>query len=135
MKKIILALVATMAIAGCTTAERDVAVGAGVGAVAGQVIGGNTASTLIGAGQVRWLVTSSPATARAIACIATAARAAASSTAARTATDRGTRFTERGASAPRFRFEKFGHTRAPTARNAANSAKLGLSFGNVGWWS
>ena len=50
MRNVLLALVATVGIAGCTTGERDVAVGAGVGALAGQAIGGNTESTLIGAG-------------------------------------------------------------------------------------
>ncbi len=36
--------------AGCSDAEQGTLLGAGVGALAGQAIGGNTAGTLIGAG-------------------------------------------------------------------------------------
>lgn len=50
MKKILIALAFAVSVTACTTAEQDVAVGAGVGAVAGQAIGRNTESTLIGAG-------------------------------------------------------------------------------------
>lgn len=52
MKKIIIALVATMAIAGCTTAERDAAGGALVGAAVGGLatgrVGGAVAGAVIG---------------------------------------------------------------------------------------
>ena len=50
MWNILIALIALVSVSACTTAERDVAVGAGVGAIAGQAIGGDTESTLIGAG-------------------------------------------------------------------------------------
>jgi surface antigen len=53
MKKIsaiVLALSLSTAVVGCTTTEKGTVIGAGVGALAGQAIGGNTASTLIGAG-------------------------------------------------------------------------------------
>ncbi|ODT08588.1 MAG: hypothetical protein ABS58_01740 [Mesorhizobium sp. SCN 65-20] len=40
MKSAILALIAVVALAGCTTTERDVVTGAGVGAVAGGLIDG-----------------------------------------------------------------------------------------------
>jgi hypothetical protein len=49
MRKLIIALAATMAIAGCTTTERDVAVGAGVGAAAGGLISGDVEGALVGA--------------------------------------------------------------------------------------
>jgi YMGG-like Gly-zipper len=53
MKKLTFAtLAAVMALgaAGCTSTQQGAVIGGGVGAVAGQLIGGNTASTLIGAG-------------------------------------------------------------------------------------
>ena len=46
---LLLALLALVA-AGCNSAQAGAGVGAGVGALAGQAIGGNTSSTLIGAG-------------------------------------------------------------------------------------
>lgn len=49
MKKVIIALAATLAIAGCTTTEKDVAVGAGVGALAGGLIAGDAEGALVGA--------------------------------------------------------------------------------------
>jgi surface antigen len=52
MKKIIIALAATMAIAGCTTAEQDAAGGAVVGAAVGGLatgrVGGAVAGAVIG---------------------------------------------------------------------------------------
>lgn len=48
MRKIMLALAMTAAIAGCTTTERDVAVGAGVGAVAGGLISGDVGGAVVG---------------------------------------------------------------------------------------
>ena len=39
-----------MTLGGCSDAEQGSLLGAGVGALAGQAIGGNTAGTLIGAG-------------------------------------------------------------------------------------
>ncbi|MBN9253786.1 MULTISPECIES: YMGG-like glycine zipper-containing protein [unclassified Mesorhizobium] len=48
MRKMIIAMVAVVAVSGCTTTEKDVGVGAGVGAVAGGLIGG-TKGALIGA--------------------------------------------------------------------------------------
>ena len=56
MKKMMIAAVSalTLGLAGCTTSERNIAipaaVGAGGGALLGQAIGGDTESTLIGAG-------------------------------------------------------------------------------------
>jgi len=44
----IIAMVAVIAVSGCSTTERDVAVGTGVGAVAGGLIGGGKGA-LIGA--------------------------------------------------------------------------------------
>jgi outer membrane lipoprotein SlyB len=44
-----LAAVLALGIAGCTSTQQGAVVGAGVGALAGQAIGGNTGSTLIGA--------------------------------------------------------------------------------------
>ena len=51
MKKTMLALatVASLAGAGCTTAEKTGVGGAAVGALAGQAIGGDTESTVLGA--------------------------------------------------------------------------------------
>ncbi len=49
MRKIAFALVAIMALSGCTTTERDVGVGAGAGAVIGGIAGGGRGA-LIGAG-------------------------------------------------------------------------------------
>lgn len=49
MKKVILALAAVVAISGCTTTERDVATGTGVGAVAGALIGGGRGAVIGGA--------------------------------------------------------------------------------------
>jgi YmgG-like glycine-zipper protein/putative VirB-like lipoprotein len=48
MRKMIIAMVAVIAVSGCSTTERDVAVGTGVGAVAGGLIGGGKGA-LIGA--------------------------------------------------------------------------------------
>ena len=48
MRKVIIAMVAVVAISGCSTTEQDVGVGAGVGAVAGGLIGGGRGA-LIGA--------------------------------------------------------------------------------------
>lgn len=52
MKKIIIALAATMAIAGCTTAEQDAGAGAVVGAAVGGLatgrVGGAVAGAVIG---------------------------------------------------------------------------------------
>lgn len=48
MKKVILALVAVIAVSGCTTTERDVATGTGVGAVAGALIGGGRGAVIGG---------------------------------------------------------------------------------------
>jgi hypothetical protein len=48
MRKLIIALAATAAIAGCTTTEKDIAVGTAVGAGAGALVGG-TEGALVGA--------------------------------------------------------------------------------------
>ena len=40
----------TLCLLGCTKTEENTALGAGIGALAGQVIGGDTGATLIGAG-------------------------------------------------------------------------------------
>lgn len=48
MKAVVFAMAATMALAGCTTAEQDVAVGTAIGATAGAIIGGNVEGALIG---------------------------------------------------------------------------------------
>ena len=54
MKKVLLtctvASLFTLSLLGCTKAEENTALGAGIGALAGQVIGGDTGATLIGAG-------------------------------------------------------------------------------------
>lgn len=49
MKKIIIAVVAAMAITGCTTAERDVTTGAAVGAAVGGLATGRVGGALAGA--------------------------------------------------------------------------------------
>jgi len=49
MRNIIFALCATVAVAGCTTTERDVAAGAGIGAAAGAIISGDAEGALVGA--------------------------------------------------------------------------------------
>lgn len=49
MRKLIIALAATTALAGCTTTEKDVAAGTAIGAVAGGLIGGDAKGALIGA--------------------------------------------------------------------------------------
>lgn len=48
MKNVVLALALSASVAGCTTAEQDVAVGAGIGATAGALIGRDVESALIG---------------------------------------------------------------------------------------
>jgi hypothetical protein len=48
MRKMIIAMVAVIAVSGCSTTEKDVAVGTGVGALAGGLIGGGKGA-LIGA--------------------------------------------------------------------------------------
>jgi hypothetical protein len=48
MRKMIITMVAMVAISGCSTTERDVGVGAGVGALAGGLIGGGRGA-LVGA--------------------------------------------------------------------------------------
>lgn len=52
MKKVIIALAATMAVAGCTTAENDAALGAAAGAAIGGIatgrVGGAVAGAVIG---------------------------------------------------------------------------------------
>lgn len=48
MRKMIIAMVAVVAVGGCSTTEQDVGVGAGVGAVAGGLIGGGKGA-LVGA--------------------------------------------------------------------------------------
>ncbi len=53
MKKltsIVLALALSTAMVGCTTTEQGAVGGAVIGGLAGQALGGNTESTLIGAG-------------------------------------------------------------------------------------
>lgn len=49
MKKIIAVIAVSAALAGCTTTERNAAVGAGTGAVAGALISGNARGAAIGA--------------------------------------------------------------------------------------
>jgi NhaP-type Na+/H+ or K+/H+ antiporter len=49
MKKTIIALAATMAIAGCTTAERDTATGAAIGAAVGGIATGRVGGAVAGA--------------------------------------------------------------------------------------
>jgi outer membrane lipoprotein SlyB len=44
-----LAAVLALGIAGCTSTQQGAVIGGGVGALAGQAIGGNTGSTLVGA--------------------------------------------------------------------------------------
>lgn len=48
MRKTIIALAATAAIAGCTTTERDVATGAVVGTAAGALISGDVGGAVAG---------------------------------------------------------------------------------------
>jgi hypothetical protein len=48
MRKMIIAIVAVVAVSGCSTTEQDVGVGAGVGALAGGLIGGGRGA-LVGA--------------------------------------------------------------------------------------
>ncbi|BCH14360.1 MULTISPECIES: YMGG-like glycine zipper-containing protein [unclassified Mesorhizobium] len=48
MRKMIIAMVAAIAVSGCSTTERDVGVGAGVGALAGGLIDGGKGA-LVGA--------------------------------------------------------------------------------------
>jgi len=48
MKAVIFAMAATMALAGCTTAQQDVGVGAAVGATAGAIISGDVEGALVG---------------------------------------------------------------------------------------
>ncbi|RWF76163.1 MAG: hypothetical protein EOS26_13365 [Mesorhizobium sp.] len=48
MRKMIIAMVAVIAVSGCSTTEQDVGVGAGVGALAGGLIGGGRGA-LVGA--------------------------------------------------------------------------------------
>lgn len=48
MRKMIIAMVAVVAVSGCSTTEQDVAVGTGVGALAGGLIGGGKGA-LVGA--------------------------------------------------------------------------------------
>ncbi|MBC2854946.1 glycine zipper 2TM domain-containing protein [Cetobacterium sp. 2A] len=53
MKKLAMGILLGLTLMGCSnlnTTEKSALVGAGVGALAGQAIGGNTAGTLIGAG-------------------------------------------------------------------------------------
>ena len=50
MRKVVLAVAMTAALAGCTTTERDVGTGAAIGAAAGAIIGGDVGSALVGAG-------------------------------------------------------------------------------------
>ena len=54
MKKLLttlsVAAIVTVALAGCTKTEQGAGIGAAVGALAGQAIGGDTGATLIGAG-------------------------------------------------------------------------------------
>ena len=49
MKKLLIALAPVVAISGCTTTERDLAVGTGGGAVAGGLIGGGKGALIGGA--------------------------------------------------------------------------------------
>lgn len=49
MRKLFLVVASVVAVAGCTTTERDVATGAGVGAVAGGLITGDAEGALVGA--------------------------------------------------------------------------------------
>lgn len=49
MKKTIIALAATMAIAGCTTAERDTTTGAAIGAAVGGIATGRVGGAVAGA--------------------------------------------------------------------------------------
>lgn len=48
MKAVIFAMAAAMALAGCTTAQQDVGVGAAVGATAGAIISGDVEGALVG---------------------------------------------------------------------------------------
>lgn len=48
MKKIAFALVAMMALAGCTTAENDAALGAGAGALIGGLATGDAGGAIVG---------------------------------------------------------------------------------------
>lgn len=48
MKKIAFAVVAMMALAGCTTAENDAALGAGAGAVIGGLATGDAGGAIVG---------------------------------------------------------------------------------------
>lgn len=50
MRKVILALAMTAAVAGCTTTERDVGTGAALGAAAGALISGDVGGAVVGAG-------------------------------------------------------------------------------------
>jgi hypothetical protein len=54
MKKLLttlsVAAIVTVALVGCTKTEQGAGIGAAVGALAGQAIGGDTGATLIGAG-------------------------------------------------------------------------------------
>lgn len=49
MRKAMMALAMSAALAGCTTAEKGAVGGAAIGALAGQAIGGDTEATLAGA--------------------------------------------------------------------------------------
>ena len=44
------AVIVTISLTGCTKTEQGAGIGAAVGALAGQAIGGDTGATLIGAG-------------------------------------------------------------------------------------
>jgi hypothetical protein len=48
MRKILLAMTAVAMLAGCTTAEKDAAVGAGAGAVIGGLVSGDAGGALVG---------------------------------------------------------------------------------------
>ena len=48
MKAMVVAIAATTGVAGCTTAEQDVAVGAAIGATAGAIISGDVEGALVG---------------------------------------------------------------------------------------
>jgi hypothetical protein len=50
LKTLSIAAVMTFVLTGCTKTEEGAAWGAGIGALAGQAIGGDTGATLIGAG-------------------------------------------------------------------------------------
>ncbi|MCB1468107.1 MAG: YMGG-like glycine zipper-containing protein [Rhizobiaceae bacterium] len=48
MKAVIIAMASAIALAGCTTAQQDVAVGTAVGATAGAVISGDVEGAVVG---------------------------------------------------------------------------------------